>query len=193
MKNVEHSSNCIFSLTTHLTVVFLLVSIWSCAWSINHQDEFTITQKGIKNLIETNMSLDEFAGKNIPYAKVKPPFQKPHSSFYDADQIGIQFETLNENIILIWFFSEKNRSLKLFMPKENAVRNLSSISASDIIKNFGKVKKYVGEYPPKGKREAVWAKCRSFGILTNTIDYPDTPFHFGLNPDDTLSYITVSD
>ena len=95
LKNVKHSPNGIFTLKKHLTVVFLLVSIWSCAWSINRQDEFTITQKGIENLIETNMSLDEFAGKKIPYVKVKPPFQKPHSAFYDADEIGIQFEALD--------------------------------------------------------------------------------------------------
>jgi hypothetical protein len=181
-----------FGLLGHLVIAFFFVSIWSCSWSGYHQAEYTITERGIENLITINMTIDEFERKGIPYTKVNSPYQKPNAVVYNAYQIGIQFETINKTIIRIWFFAEQNRSFKLLMPKKVTASTLSSISANDIIQNFGKVTKYENRYPPKGKREAVWAKYHSFGIPINTIDYPDMPLHFGLNWDDTLSYVTIS-
>lgn len=185
-------ANVVFRKGRVLFVIFSLSVVLSCAWNVSHKDQHTITGIGLTNVMEIDMSIDEFAKKGIPYTTTAPPYQKPNTSFFRADQLGIEFELLNRQIVRIWFFAEKNSTFKLFMPKENQTKYLSSISANDIILNFGRVNKYENQYPPKGRREPVWAKYRAFGIATNTIEYPGNPFHFGLNWDDTLSYVAVS-
>lgn len=180
------------SLFIDLFVIIFLFCVWSCSWATSHQDQTTITEIGLTNVIEIDMPIETFAENKIPIVSIAPPYQKPNAAFYRADQLGIEFETVNKQIVRIWFFSERNGALTLSMPKENRKKKLGSISANDIIRNFGEVNKYENRFPPKGRREAVWAKYNSFGIATNTIDYPGCPYHFGLNWDDTLSYVAVS-
>jgi hypothetical protein len=170
----------------------LCTIISCCAWPGTHQDRTIITETGIAGFIEINMALDEFARKKIAHTKMNSPFRQPNQTMYNVDQRGIQFETQNDIIVRIWFFAEKKSAFKILMPKEDTERSLHSISGEDIVKNFGPVIKLVNQNPPKGKRVAMWIKYRPFGIDTNTIDYPGSPFHFGLNWDDSLSYISVS-
>jgi len=172
---------------------FCQIHISSCFWGVAHQNQPLVTSIGITDLIEINMTLDEFIHKEITYKKMVSPYRRQGRDLYDVTELGAQFETHNNRIVRIWFFADKNDALKIRMPNEHKVRSLSSITGNDVIDNFGPVKKYVNQNPPKNKNEAMWVKYRPFGIDSNTINYPGSPFHFGLNWDDTLSYITVSE
>lgn len=176
----------------YIAALLLLILIGSCSWGARQPEGSAITGIGVKDLIELNMKIDEIERDKVPYVKKSLPYPKPDAAFYNADDLGIEFETLNDIVVRIWFFAERNCTFRLLMPVDKSYLNLNSIRANDILKNFGEAKKYVDQYPPKNQSMAVWAKYQSFGIAINTIDYPDTPFHFGLNQDDVLSYVTVS-
>ena len=84
------------------------------------------------------------------------------------------------------------RSFKIELRNDEKIEKIDKLSASDIIGNFGNVKKYFGIKPPKDIKEAYWSKNTYFGITTNTINYPGKLFTFGLDDSDKLSYITIS-
>ncbi len=181
------------SLTLVLAIVlFCQLHILSCSWSADHQNRLLITNRGIADLIEINMTLDEFISNGIAFKRMASPYGRPERAVYDVTELGVQFETNKNRIARIWFFADKNEALQIRLPNEHSMRNLSSITGNDVVNNYGPVNRYVDKNPPKGQKEAMWVKYRPFGIDSNTIFYPGNPFHFGLNWDDTLSYITVS-
>jgi hypothetical protein len=172
--------------------IFICVFVFSCSWAIEQKDSTLITENGIVGLIEINRAIGELSRKNLTYKKISSPFRRPGQAIYAVEEFGFEFETHNDIVVRIWFFAEKNEGFKIKMPKDGVEKFLGNIMGKEIVKNFGPVKKYINQNPPKDKKEAVWAKYKPFGISTNTINYPYSPFHFGLNWDDTLSYITVS-
>jgi hypothetical protein len=91
----------------------------------------------------------------------------------------------------MWFITDRNRLFAFFLPKDGELVKLCEISAEDIIRNFGPVKRCINTIPPK-TGEAYWATYRPFGVFTNQISYPNLPFFFLLNEDDTLNSLTVS-
>jgi hypothetical protein len=174
------------------TLIFNCVFVFSCSWTVVKKNSTLITKNGIVGFIEINKTIDELSLKNIAYKKKPSPFRRPGQVIYVVEEFGFEFETHNDIVVRIWFFAGKNEDFKIKMPRDGAEKLLGNIVGKEIVKNFGPVKKYINQNPPKDKKEAVWAKYIPFGIPTNSIDYPDSPFHFGLNWDDTLSYITVS-
>ncbi len=188
MKPANKSS----SILVLTTLFFCQMHILSCSWSVGHQNRLLVTNKGIADLIEINMTLDEFIHKGIAYEKMVSPYERPERALYNISELGVQFETQKNRIVRIWFFADKNEALQIRLPKEHTKRSLNSITGNDVVNNFGPVNRYENRNPPKDQKEAMWVKYRPFGIDSNTIFYPGIPFHFGLNWDDTLSYITVS-
>jgi hypothetical protein len=174
------------------SLIFICVFIFSCSWAVGYKDSTLITKNGIVGLIEIDRTIGELSRKKLSYKKKPSPFRRPKQVIYAVEDLGFEFETHNDIVVRIWFFADKNEEFKIKMPKDGVEKALCKIVGKEIVKNFGPVKKYVNQNPPKDKKKAVWAKCQPFGIMTNTINYPDSPFHFGLNWDDTLSYITVS-
>jgi hypothetical protein len=173
-------------------LMFICASVISCSWAAANKDSTLITKNGIVGLIEIDMTIRELSSNNFAYEKKPSPFRKPGQVIYAVRHLGFEFETYKDIVVRIWFFAEKNREFKILMPRDGAEKALVNIMGKEIVKNYGAVKKYVNQNPPKDKKEAVWVKYQPFGIPTNTINYPDSPFHFGLNWDDTLAYITVS-
>lgn len=173
-------------------ITFYCAFIISCSWVIEHNDNTLITEKGIVDYIEIDMTFGELSRKKLAFKKKPSPYRKPGQAFYTAEHLGFEFETYNDIVVRIWFFADKNQNFKIKLPKDGVEKALGNIKGNEIVENYGPAKKYVNQNPPKDKKEAIWVKYQPFGIPTNTIDYPDSPFHFGLNWDDTLSYITVS-
>jgi hypothetical protein len=171
-----------------IVVIFLSSGI---AYSQNEMP-LTISKNGIEGLIEIGMSLSDLQKKGLDINKSENTDMLPNLEHYQIDSLGIDFEIYDGSIIRIWFFADKNKLFQLWLPKESSEKLLYKISALDIIRNFGVVSKYVDENPPKDKDEALWAKYKPFGIKINTIYYPKLPFHFGLNDDDNVTYLTVS-
>ena len=174
--------------------IIVIIGIFlSCSIAYSQNEiPLIISKNGIVGLIEIGMSLSELQKKGLDIKKSKNVANLPNPEHYQIDSLGIDFEIYDSKIIRIWFFTEKNKSFQLWLPNESSERLLYKISASDIIRNFGVVRKYVDENPPKDKDEAQWAKYKPFGIKINTIYYPKLPFHFGLNDEDNVSYLTVS-
>jgi len=137
------------------------------------------------------MAIDDFALKGYAAFENRIPLSLPGHKYFLVPELDIEFETRGGTIIRIWFFSE-NCNYKIMMPKDGLEKELKHISVKDIVHNFGPVRKYVDQTPPKHVQESRWAKYRPFGIEHNTVTYLELPFSFGLNWDDTLSYITVS-
>lgn len=192
--NKTHSSkplcNIISTFVKYASIIFLLFFSGSCGTV--QKDTRLISESGIKGFIELNMTASDISHKQIEFRKKTRQISRPGQEIYAIEGMSIEFETLDSTIIRIWFFSNKKEDYKIRMPKDGRNWVLNRIKGEDVVANFGPVKKYFGRNPPKGKKEAEWIKYRPFGIKTNTINYPGLPFHFGLNWDDTLSYITVS-
>ncbi len=170
-------------------ICFIAISI---SWATEQKDAKLISEQGIKGLFELKMTPSDLLDREITYTKRTHHYRKPGQEIYAIENMNIEFETLNNAIIRIWFFSSKKEDYKILMPIDGRKWELNKIKGEDVVANFGPVSKYVGRKSPKGKNEARWVKYSPFGIKTNTINYPGLPFHFGLNWDDTLSYITVS-
>lgn len=172
--------------------ILLCVFVISCSWGVGHRGSTLITESGIVDVIEIDMTIDEFSSKDITYKKKESQYRRHGQAIYSVENLGFEFETQNEIVVRIWFFARKNDNFRIKMPKKGVEKALGNIIGKEIVENFGSVKKYFNQNPPKDKKEAIWVKYRPFGIATNNINYPDSPFHFGLNWDDTLAYITVS-
>lgn len=192
MKRIEKHRIIIDHCTCfYMIIVFFCALMSSCLWA-GHQNRTIISENGISNLIEIGLTIDELSSNEIAYTKKQSPYRRPGQELYRIEKMGIEFETLDDIIVRIWFFTEKDNAFKIVMPKDQSLRKIAGMTTTDIIDNFGEVTKYENQNAPKGIQGPLWLKYKPFGVAVNTIHYPDSPFHFAFNWDDTLSYITVS-
>lgn len=178
------------NLTICIFVVFIsLVNIQKAKCN----DYFLISENGLIGFIEIGMTLDDLLEKGIDVGTYDEEyFSHSGEKIYKLQSLSLEFELEKERIIRIWFFVRKKQSFKIELRNDERIEEIGNLSPFDIIRNFGTVKKYFGIKPPKDIKEAYWSKNTYFGIATNTINYPDMPFTFGLNDRDKLSFITVS-
>ena len=108
-----------------IPIVLLMIAIvvitcsmsFSCTWLSTHKLNYLITKTGISNLIEIYMTLSEFKSKNMPFARVDSPFSWTGRNVYAINQTGIEFETYNDEIVRIWFFTKDNH-FRIFLNED---------------------------------------------------------------------------
>jgi hypothetical protein len=156
-------------------------------------DSYIISQEGIPDYIEIGMTISELSGNGISAGDYDQEFfTVSGKKIYRILSSSVEFELKNERIIRIWFFANKERSFQILLANDNVTKNLNKICASDILRNFGEVKKFIGTKPPKSIDSAHWDRNSYFGVSVNTIHYPALPFTFGLADNDCLEYVTVT-
>jgi len=158
----------------------------------NEISELLVTKIGVIGLIVLGMTKDEIDQKGIQYVQLNDPQNSKGKSFYLIESHSIEFEMEKKKINRLWFYA-KNHEFTFYLPLDQKIMKLNRIGSNDIVRNYGPVEKYVSDKQKKIKgRKAVWAKYSPSGVDINHIYYPELPFSFGLNNNDTVTCVTVS-
>jgi hypothetical protein len=181
------------SYLSFLLLAFFLSSCITHRVSSNGQatnhNQYVLNEKGLPDLLEIGMTTGDLAERGL---KLSPmPGREFLSNGFKISSLGTEFELENKKIKRIWFFVHKYGNTNVQLIIDNKAKNLSDITVVDIIRNFGAVKKYFNQNPPKPVIHAYWLKYSPFGIKVNTISYPRRPFFFGFDDDDNLTYVTI--